>query len=87
MQFILILNILCLHIQQQDLVKSTKNASTVNVEHKDPMNVDKLGADEKEGTHVVSIHLALCSLICALYSNFEYIVFACTSKGQNDPHR
>jgi hypothetical protein len=70
-----------LHIQQQDLVKNTKNASIENVEHKDPMNVDKLGADEKEGTHIISIHLALCLLIYALYSNFEYIVFAHTPKG------
>jgi hypothetical protein len=73
-------------IQEPDLVRKTNNASIENDNHKDSMDIDRKGAVENEGTDVVSIHLPLSSFNYAIYSNFEYIVFAYTSKEQTEPH-
>jgi hypothetical protein len=60
MQFILILNTLCLHIQQQDLINNTLDASKEIVVKNDSMDVDKSGDVEQEERHIISIHLVLC---------------------------
>ncbi len=85
MQNILILNILFLLIQEPDLVKKSNNASIENDNHKDLMDINGKGADENEGIDIVSIHLPLSFFNYAINSNFEYIVFAYTSKEQTEP--
>ncbi len=49
------------------------------------MDIDGNGADENEGIDIISIHLPPSLFNYAIYSNFEYIVFAYTSKKQTEP--
>ncbi len=72
-------------IQEPDLVKKTNNASIENDNHKDSMDIDGNGANENEGIDIISINLPLSLFSYAIYSNFEYIVFAYTPKEQTKP--